>query len=231
MENAVDALKIGFAMLVFVMALSIAIYALGEARETSDFVIAQTDPMKYVEYTSGEGLERVRTVGLETIIPSLYKYYKEDYMVAFQDRHGNPYVIYKSQTNENLWSNTYKNLWNSNYDPATDLRFNDNHGKDIACFDVEEETARREPWTASADVHFKRNLDAIISGETFTYPDGSGRAYNYGSSAQVGPGGLIQKLQNKQFDEYIGESTFEIFNEYSQMMTKKTKRVIIYKEK
>ena len=98
MENAVDALKIGFAMLVFVMALSIAIYALGEARETSDIVIAQTDPMKYVEYTSGEGLERVRTVGLETIIPSLYKYYKEDYMVAFQDRHGNPYVIYKSQT-------------------------------------------------------------------------------------------------------------------------------------
>ena len=43
MENAVDALKIGFAMLVFVMALSIAIYALGEARETSDIVIAQTD--------------------------------------------------------------------------------------------------------------------------------------------------------------------------------------------
>lgn len=231
MENATDALKMGFAMLVFVMAVSTAIYALAKARETSDFVLAHTDPMQYVEFTEAEGLERVRTVGLETIIPSLYKYYKEDYMVAFQDRHGNPYVIYKTQTNDALWSNTYKNLWNSNFNPAEDLRFNGNHGKDIACFDVEEETARREPWTANADIYFKRNLDAIISGGTFEYPDGSGRSYNYGSTAQIGSGGLIAKLNNKKFDEYIGESTFETFNEYSQMMTKKTKRVIIYREK
>jgi len=229
MENAIDALKIGFAMLVFIMAISIAIYALGEARETSDFVIAHTDPMQYIEFTEAAGLSKIRTVGLETIIPSLYKYYKEDYMVAFQQRNGQPYTIYKTQTNDVLWASTYKNLWNSNYDPTKDLRFNGNNGKDIACFDVEEETARREPWTANADIYFKRNLDAIISGETFEYPDGSGRAYHYGTL--VGTGGLIGQFRDKQFDEYVGESTFETFNEYSQMTTTKTKRVIIYREK
>jgi len=232
MENAIDALKMAFAMLVFVMALGLGIHTLGLARETADIMLTLADPPHTAGFRDATE-NRVRTVGLETIIPSLYKYYKEDYMVVFQRKVGEiykPMKIYETQTNPVLWSHSYAKLWNGGYKEEVDLRYDDNNGKTIACFDVEAETARKEPWTASADIYFKQNLDCILYGGVFDYPDGSGRFYDYSELKHVGSGGLIKKLQGKRFEEHIGENYYEIDNEYSQMKTTKTKRVIIYRE-
>ena len=43
MENAVDALKMAGAVLMFVMALSVSIVAFGQVRQTADLVLDQTD--------------------------------------------------------------------------------------------------------------------------------------------------------------------------------------------
>lgn len=231
MENAIDALKMAFAMLVFVMALGLGMHTLSLARETADIMITLADPPHTAGFQDATA-QRVRIVGLETIIPSLYKYYKEDYMVVFQNSDGSPMKIYESQTNSVLWSASYATLWNGSYDSTTDLRYDEMSGSTlkVACFDVEAETARKEPWTASADIYFKQNLDCILDGKTFNYPDGSGRKYDYSETRHVGSGGLIQKLQGKKFEEHIGENYYEIENDYSGLMTKKTKRVIIYRE-
>ena len=84
MENAVDALKIAFAVFVFTMALSLAMYMFSEAKATGDIVLARSDVTGYMDYTELEDIQEGvtvigtdRVVGLETIIPTLYKYYKE----------------------------------------------------------------------------------------------------------------------------------------------------------
>ena len=71
MENAVDALKIAFAVIVFTMALSLAMVMFSQAKETSDIVLRTSDVSEYIEYIqNNEDSGRSRVVGLETIIPT-----------------------------------------------------------------------------------------------------------------------------------------------------------------
>ena len=116
MENAVDALMIGFAVLVFTMALSLTIYMFSDAVKTSDLVLHSSDITEFMEYqgfdnfTEAEGSKN-RVVGLETVIPTLYKYYKENYTVIFRDASGNFIELYHTKTNTDLWSEGYINKY------------------------------------------------------------------------------------------------------------------------
>ena len=79
MENATDALKMAFAVVVFVMALTIAVMMFSQLNQVSKLVVSSSDITKYYEYKIAKDEEQTRIVGLETIIPTLYKYYKENY--------------------------------------------------------------------------------------------------------------------------------------------------------
>ncbi len=116
MENAVDALMIGFAVLVFTMALSLTIYMFSDAVKTSDLVLHSSDITEFMEYQGFDNYTEAedsknRVVGLETVIPTLYKYYKENYTVIFRDTSGNFMEIYQTKTNTNLWSVGYINKY------------------------------------------------------------------------------------------------------------------------
>ena len=87
MENASDALIMAFGVLIFVLALSVAVNAFSQAREVSEAVIYKADSTYYYDYydeITDKGASQNRIVGLETIIPTLYKYYKENYIVLFR---------------------------------------------------------------------------------------------------------------------------------------------------
>lgn len=87
MENAIDALKIAFAVIVFVMALTIAIIMFSQLNQVSQIVLASSDITNFYTYTEdAKNLGKSRIVGLETVIPTLYKYYKENYTVLFLDK-------------------------------------------------------------------------------------------------------------------------------------------------
>lgn len=104
MENAVDALKMAFAVMVFVMALSLAIYMFSQARETADIVLHSSDVTQYMSYEQvAKGSEK-RIVGLESIVPTLYKYYKENYTVIFRDSDGKFLELYETETDPETWS-------------------------------------------------------------------------------------------------------------------------------
>lgn len=103
MENAVDALKMAGSVLLFVIALSVAIPAFTNVRITMDSVLGQTDR----ESLTIEGDSRFyylptdnknntnRYVGKETIIPTLYRAYKENYKVEFNFTED--YYLYKKK--------------------------------------------------------------------------------------------------------------------------------------
>ena len=50
MENAVDALKIAFSVLVFVIALALAVSVVGQARATSDIILSLNDRTNYYDH-------------------------------------------------------------------------------------------------------------------------------------------------------------------------------------
>ena len=82
MENASEALMMAFGVLIFVLALTVAINSFGQAREVSDVVLYATDETNFYEYEFAiDKVSQNRVVGLETIIPTLYKYYKANYTV------------------------------------------------------------------------------------------------------------------------------------------------------
>ena len=89
MDNAIEALKMAFAVFVFVIALTISMSALSQAKIVSDEVFYMADKTNFYEYTSDDE-EKIkensegRIVSMETIIPTLYRYYKENFKVTIK---------------------------------------------------------------------------------------------------------------------------------------------------
>ena len=95
MENAADALKMAAWVLIFVVALSIIINAFGMARQTTDILISYNDNEYYTDYVEQGNTER--KVGYETIIPAIYRAYKENYKTIFLNNDGTPMYFYENK--------------------------------------------------------------------------------------------------------------------------------------
>ena len=216
MENAVDALKIAFAVFVFTMAISVSIYMFTIVGETSDIVLQSSDVTEFMEYTEiSDMIGDDRIVGLETIIPTLYKYYKENYTVVF--REGNydyttgqfsnvSYMkLYETPSNVNLWTSSYATLANNKYGDGMINTIRGN--RQIFSFDLDEETLRHEAWTGSND-KIKNNLDCFLTGESYYNPNNNEEYIDYGASKNIGVGGFIAQYGNSRFVETIGEYTY-----------------------
>ena len=123
MENASQALIIAFSIIIFVIALTISISMFSMARATSDFVIFKSDKTNYYEYNRVDETSKrnARVVSMEAIVPTLYRYYKENYRVEFYDNEGKQLEIYESA------------------------------GNPIYYFDVDDEIERGEPWIGSQE--------------------------------------------------------------------------------
>ena len=85
MENAVDALKIAFGVLVFVIALTVAFALLSQAKATSDIMLFASDKTNYYTYSNEADNSAGRIVGADVVISSLYRYYKESVVVRVYD--------------------------------------------------------------------------------------------------------------------------------------------------
>lgn len=113
MENAIDALKIAFAVLVFVIALTLTFSVIGQARVTSDIVLTVNDKTNYYEYVDendSNAIGKDRIVDFETILPTIYRYAKEQYAVTILNTDGTPIVRYDLYTEGFMsgWDETLK---------------------------------------------------------------------------------------------------------------------------
>lgn len=83
MENAAEALKMAGGVLIFVLALSICINAFTNTRQGIDNLVLYSDReflTTYVEQNKGTK----RIVGAESIVPTIYRAYKENIKINFQ---------------------------------------------------------------------------------------------------------------------------------------------------
>lgn len=93
MENANQALYIAFGVLIFVLALSISISGFSQARQALDLVVSNAEQeesfvtdangnyINYIDFDMKSG--GTRTVGVETVISTMYRAYKENFKIYF----------------------------------------------------------------------------------------------------------------------------------------------------
>ena len=141
MENAIDALKIAAAVLIFIIAISSSFSLFGTAKQTADSIITMRDKQAYLDaaeldggilYTSaseikgeditadkgtessigGVTINGDRIVTISDIISTIYRYSKEKYGVTIVKSTGEVLVRYDSNT-ERVMS-----IWNSVKDDA-----------------------------------------------------------------------------------------------------------------
>ena len=119
MEDMVDALKLAFAVFVFTIALALTFSIIGQAKATSDIVLSLNDRTVFYDYVGAEdnnALEKDRVVSFETILPTIYRYAKEQYAVTILDDNYNPIVRYDLYTEGFMsdWNETVKRENKSN---------------------------------------------------------------------------------------------------------------------
>lgn len=78
MENAVDALKMAGAAMLFVLAFTIAMFMFSKARTTTDAILDNLKLEDYFSRVDPLSGNETRKVGVESIIPTLYRYCQSD---------------------------------------------------------------------------------------------------------------------------------------------------------
>lgn len=207
MENATEALKMSFAVLVLIAALSLAIYSFTMVRQTSAQITDEADVKQYYRQltlsATGEGSTNAlssRIVGVETIIPTLYRYYKENYTILFYTGQNynrengtfgsiEPMSIYFTETNPTYLVHSTLAIQG----------VNGANSREIYGFDIQDEQVRREPWSANQDSSYNfikafvngLNSENYYTSRTSTYDNNSrnqnffGRDTNYGPYYQI----------------------------------------------
>ena len=74
MDNAANALRMGGAIMFFVLAFTLMISLYSQSRDTMDKVLESVDTRNYYQHVGATNANVTRIVGLETIIPTLYTY-------------------------------------------------------------------------------------------------------------------------------------------------------------
>jgi len=97
MEDAVKALYIVFAMMVLVIALSASMNLFTQAKQTADTIIFTIDESNYYDNLNASSSNIKRQVGIETVIPTLYRYYKENFLVRIIDENGNEIQVFDTE--------------------------------------------------------------------------------------------------------------------------------------
>ncbi len=97
MENSAEALKFSFAIFVFVVALTTAFITLSQAKSTADSVFYYTDKTNFQTlYTTGNNI-----VGTDTVIATLFRYYKESLSITIKDKNGKIVAVFDTAIEKN----------------------------------------------------------------------------------------------------------------------------------
>lgn len=105
MENASNALLMAFAVLIFIIALSITLNTLSQAKTTADIVLFYSDRENFQTSLKDDAINVSnggRNVNVDTVIATIYRCAKEKFSVKIRDD-GTEYIFeYDIQTQEEI---------------------------------------------------------------------------------------------------------------------------------
>ncbi len=204
MENAVDALKMAGAVLLFVLAISVAIVSFGQAREAADTILDYKDrETVYIDgnlYYKTTGTER--TVGLETIIPTIYRAYIENYKIVFEGLN----------------------------EPIYTLKLSGNTKIAKYTIDLETKTTTDGIQINNVTLANDEQKSEFLCGILYNDFTKSGSAENFKKkyNVELPTNSLISRLKGKKITEYLGVY-YQNDNEDVPDVNKTEKRIITYK--
>ena len=177
MDNAVQAIMMAFGIFVLVIALSLAVFMFSQVTAISERLLYFADKTNYYETVEIDEnkrkneledikTNRARYVDIDTIIPTLYRYYKENFCVKIYDarnpEEGNKLIQIFDVDLENNVEKAIRDNDAASYSTERDKKehyalktvYNDSR-KQYYMFGV--------PWTGSAEKRKKR-VDYFING-------------------------------------------------------------------
>ena len=142
MENAAEALKLAGFTLLFVIALSVAMMTIMQAKRTSEQIITYSDKTNYSSTiqvdTTKQDKKGNRIVSVYDIIPTLYRYNQEKYIVLFEYTSGQPLTVYNEE-----------------------VKPNNNETEQISYLNGELEAYKKAKWLTSTTT-VKEHVDVIV---------------------------------------------------------------------
>lgn len=172
-DNANQALMIAFALFVFIIAITTTMRMFSQLNSTAEALTFSTDETNFYDNVAVVGTEGIeRYVNTETVIPTLYRYYKENFCVKIYDTVGlaegaetnNPVLVQILDVNlegkvENAAKNTRIDGTKPEYYEAYSLNniYNDKNNKLLYMFGV--------PWLGSTE-NMKLRIDYLLNGDS-----------------------------------------------------------------
>ena len=188
MENAADALQMAAAVLIFVLALTIAINSFGQARQTAQLILDynyREYDYTYVDQNVDEhgNLVTKRIVGLESVIPTIYKAYRENYRIVFDNLKEKGYYLYKIREDD---------------------KTQPNYGKFVEVYEIDMEHG----GTLGSDERKLQFIMRLLYGNKYrdwntNMEDYFSSSFEFGNLSDGGLYGIIKK-NNWVFEESIG---------------------------
>lgn len=226
MENAVEAMKMGFAMIVFVLAMTASMYLLNTASSTSQVLLYYADETNYLDNIEIKNDITKRTVTVDTIIPTLYRYYKENFAVQIYNKEGNLIQIFDVNIEGKVRkaSGTISSKRTGEQKALMSLYGEPNSGTPETnpyLFEA--------PWIGNTSKDIKTRVDLFVRGEC---------AYINGTKVDYTQNNLLQKHGTSKFEEEFIEYAYKGDTITSEDGTEtitgnakpETKIVIIYRE-
>lgn len=194
MENATDALKMAFAVFIFVIAIAITVNVFGVIRNTSDVVTKASDKTNFYEYVDENGDSKgERIVGVETIIPMLYRYTNEALSIIIKDRNDNIIQVFDLTVEASL--KNYPSYKKSYENSVKDIN------KDLT------------PWVGNPD-YIRKRVELFIGGtrkKNTTDKTINGTEMKYE--------GFLDKYKNIKFKESFREKQIVDYEDYDEELT------------
>ena len=157
MENAVESIIIAFAVIVFVIALSLTTFMLSKAMTTTETLVYYSDETNYYENIKVNRKDiTTREVSIDTVINSLYRYYKENFMVRIYNKTGELVQIFDTTLEGKIYSASGK-ISSKRTDEEKSLLLNFGSGKTANLFGA--------PWMGNTSKDAKARVDLYISGQ------------------------------------------------------------------
>lgn len=167
MENAVQALIMGFSVLVFVIGFSVAMYMFSQVTTTAETLVLYTDSTMYYDNIrlANENNEGSRIVNIDTVIPTLYRYYKERFAVKIYLRNGENLEL-NQIFDLDLETNVHKSINQTNDSPNNEKKeLRDTYAYRNAYNNPNEQYYMfGAPWQGDNE-NIKKRIDLFVNGE------------------------------------------------------------------